>query len=677
MAALCAGVVLSALALTPPLGATVPAVDPTGGLLPGRVEQQGPDRWVVDGSLWETDAVMVTAARPGVVGIELPRGMTAQRLLGVIDAAATGVKPVTHSAAASGVELAFAIAGQPLVRLPYRAGSFSLDLSSSADPAGAADRAGRADTAGTADPAHRSVVAMEASVVSTDPCRDAPTVSLTDLAVTTVGTMEHPQTFADFFPTVLDRLVIRIDRKDASAAGTAQAVIDLAEFAAHRWPAARVVVTDRDVELSPFDRVVRLQQAAPRGIALVRSGASTILVIGGPSERGPGLVSFIASSRFDASFEAQGDPQPVPSTRRATEPFVALSDIRRGAVTAMGQGEATVSVQLEQARFGGQMASITATVNGVARSNGTGAVTVQLRANDRILATKRVGNDEAFELSGTVSTPSIAADNVFEVRASDLAGTSQWPERGAPAATDAPVASVTGSTGCAPGSVRPTVTVELDPTSSFEGTPGNGVEGGFARFPQAFADGFEIRMMQRTFPELVAAAAMVELLQHRSPVILAGRVIDDPSGAVDQFNHPTLFVSTHSSVADLFPGSLAGSAGTLPATTPRPATAALSAVGGSTADHLLLVSGDDGGITRLLAPTRSDLRGLRALRGDLLIERAGVTKNLRVQMDARPSVVRRPVVSQSRVGYPVWFGFVSGCLIAMFVVVNRHRSGHS
>ncbi len=602
----------------------------------------------------------------------------------------------TSTDGSNAVALAFSIAGQPIVQLPYRRGSFSLDLSSPGEA--------------SVD----SAVSVDSQVVTTDPCRDAPMVPLKDLALIAVGQPIPARTFADFFPRVLDRLIIRVNAIDVDQPGVAQAVIDMVAFASHRWPAARVVVTNRDLDVSPFDRKVEFRRSEKRSISLETNNAGTALVLSSTSADAAGLVAFVSSSQFEASFLSRAEAGALPrisSRSAAGEPFVSVSDIRSSAVAA-GLGEATVSLELDQSRFGGQMSSITATVNGVARSTGSESVTVQLRANNRILATKRVGNDEAFELTGSLAIPSLTAKNVFEVRASDLGGPNL--AAGASAAT----AGV-----CPLGFKQPTVSVELDPTSAFEGTPGVGVSGGFDRFPQAFANGFDIRMARRGMGELVGAASIVELLQHQSPIRLRGRIIADTSSAVELFTRPTLYVSTRGSVlgaagsasdspaaalaallagADLQPeakaakststetGSVAikaskasttmatASQNTQNTTAPsRVTSAALGAIESGGADHLVLVAEDDMGIPQLFVATSEDRRGLRALRGDLLIAHDGVVKNLRMHTDSKPAVVRRVLAAQPRVAYPMWFGFIAGGLIALFVVTSRHRNGHS
>jgi hypothetical protein len=310
---------------------------------------------------------------------------------------------------------------------------------------------------------------------------------------------------------------------------------------------------------------------------------------------------------------------------------------------------------------------VKATAKGVARAEGSEFVTVQLRGNDRILAAQRVRNDEVFELMGTLEAPSLRADNVFQIRAvghvSDEAAL--------------PGSASDGSVQCAPGSTRSQVLVELDPASVFEGTEGTAVEPGFERFPQAFAQGFDVRLATLDVVTLSSAASMVQLLQRGTSVLLRPRAtvgaltgFDGLTG-FDSLTQPTLAVSANSVPIESMGQAFAG---IVPPT--GDGASLIAAVEGRGVDHLLLAAGPGGSVGYLPSSLLADLAGLRSLRGDLIIERAGVTRNIRVQTVSKRSELPRPQVYEARVQYPLWFGFLLGVVIALLVVMSRHRRQH-
>lgn len=659
-----------------PAGAESVSAAPTA-----RVTVVGPNSWSVSTSLFDLATVTVPFGVSTPISFNLPPGLSARGLAGTSDVAAR-----------SGA--LFGIAGELPVDLPTGAGLVSLDLPQlQSDGSGTStfllEAADRTSTQEVHQAPNQTAVQAELS----DSCAPVTPVILTGLKISVTGDFLQPTTFAEFFPAVLDRLVIRLDRRDAAEQRTAQAVLDLADFAARKWPHARVVVSDRPVQLSPFDRLVQFRSTAPAGLSLAGGSDGATLVIGGPAEKRPGLVSFVTSPLFEASFRSVANPGPVDATTKEHQPYVTVAELRGGGISAAGGGSASVSIAVDQSLLGGQMEIITASVRGVARTDGAGLVTVQLRANDRILATQRLGSDELFSLSGSLSAPSLAADNVFEVRVTDLrtAGQSASGTKNITSARGAagtPAASGS-ATACGPGFVPAEVSLDLDPASSFEGTRGLGVPAGFDRFPQAFAGGFDIRFESLAFDDLVAAASMLELLQGRTEHRLVGRVTTGPA-AVTSFARPTLFVAARGSAAaslaalgvvdgvfadepgdtsDSAVGS-ATSAGSV-SVVPSKGSAALSAVEQSVGDHLLLAADTGFGVSRLLAGTLADRKGFRSLRGDLLIESDGHVKNLRIRSTALVEAVQPIVVSGTRVRLPTSLGFTLGGVVAIVVVVTR------
>ena len=626
LAVVCISTALAVVSAPSPLSASTIRSD-------RRVQSDGPGRWVVDGSLFGIDSLVVPGTGTQAISLEFSPGMRGDRLLGTLES--------IPARAVSPAALGFAVSGQPMANFPYVAGTVSIDLSSPTPQA---------------DP---STVSVEAMLVNDgrDECRSAEAVTLRDVSVLSVGSAVAPTSFATYFPAVLDRVIVRLDEGDVDRS-TAQAVIDLAGFVARRWSAARVVVTEGEVAISPFDRVIEFRSARKRTVSLEQSAAGATLVLRGPADGRPEQVSFVASPQFAASFQSASDSKPVATDPVELRPFVSVSDLRGGSVRATRPGTASVALDVPQAILGGQMSSITASVNGVAKSDGAGLVTVQLRANDRILETKRVRNDEAFTLTGSLAAPSLKSENTFEVRAT---GSEDSPSGDGGA-------DIAVSATCARGFAQPDVTLEIDPTSSFEGTGGDGVLAGFERFPQAFAGGFNLQFASLNTAQLSSAVALIELLQHGTAATLRGNVVVGSIPSFEQLTRPTVYLSDVGFPA----GSTTSALASVVAETGK-GTTVLGAVETKHLDHLVLGANGDEPTSTMLATVAEARTGFRSLRGDLLIENGGVLKNLRVQNDSVRVNAAVAALNTNRVEFPFWVGYLGGSVVALIVVVTRHR----
>ncbi len=658
-----------------------------------RVQSTGPQTWLVDGALFGYDNVNLPVGDSAPISLRLPEGLVAQTLSGV---QRTG----QSSNGNSGVRIG--ISGEPQ----------TITVAGSSSPSGADPGAvtlplpsGHVDAVGTAS------YALEATSTDTsagEGCLVLAPLVLEDVAVSVKGTLVQPGTFAEFFPAVLDRFVIRMERADGADALMAQSILDLAGFAARKWPQAQVVVTDRAIELTPFDRVVTFRPWVAAGLTLDAGPDGATLVVGGSSDETARLISYVTSPQFEASFRSRANPAVVPVAIQPHASYLTVAELRGGGVSASGVGAAGITLDVDQSMLGGQMESIYAKVTGVARTKSARSVTVQLRANDRILATQRVGSDELFSLAGSIGTPSLLATNEFEVRVmeTNLADQSGATTAGSAADSDSLAASVPTEPGseapetCGAGAA-PTakIKLELDPTSSFEGTRGVGVSTGFDRFPQAFARGFDIRFENPTFDDLVGAAAMVELLQQQTKQPLPA-VVRVGKPEVENFDRPTLFVAATGSAAVSLAGlgvangeatetvpvdSETVGSDTVPGRSTPPTTAPAASVndalkGGSAAltavergsyDHLLLAANSSEDIKRLLAPTRSASKGLRSLSGDLLVESGGRVKNVRINATSYVRIDRPNLEYRTRSGFPMLLGFVVGSIVAVGVVITR------
>jgi hypothetical protein len=628
----------------------------------GRVQRDTLNRWVVDGSVIGLEAVNIAPGQDSVFDTTLPSGLTPLELRGRYVVPSTGV--------ASNLEVGVS-------------GDAGVQVSSDGDRAFVA-------------PTHFAVlpgssteyVEFTARSQIAGSCSAVQPSQIDRVQVVAGGTPVAPSMLADFFPVFLDRLIVRIDatasassessqrptspgsaRLAASASSKgidesiAQTVLRLTTFVVKRWPAARVVVTDKAVAMTPYDRQIAIR-VGPKGfVALEDLGGQSTLVLSGSKSHLPALAEYLASPALEIAFarsvQTEGKKPVVPELGHV----LTIGDLRGHALSAKGYGTVDQAVTVTQSQLGGQAQSIAVKITGVAQVAGSGRLVVQLRANDQVLASKRVLNDEPFTLKGTISRAALARDNVIVVRASEISsGSAAAPQQ---ASDDtSPI-----TTNCGKG--RPEVTVQLDSGSQFAATMGRGLPAGFDRFPQAFVSGFDVRFTRLQLGDLQAATDVVQLLQGLSAPRLSPKAFgpDRKHSA----SRPMLYVGTPSNeLADL-------DAPIVPDASVRVGELPISALQGFAAtgdDHLVLVTnGSSANVASMLAGLKADLLGWRSLRGDVLVKQNGRVRNIRVRTSLGSGEEKGRTVRHSRLGEAMRLGLGLGAALALFGVLLSRLFG--
>jgi hypothetical protein len=631
----------------------------------GRVQKDGQDRWVVDGSVIGLETVNIAPGQDAVFDTTLPSGLTSLELRGrfvvpVAEVASTleiGVSGETPQQVASSGDRTFSAPTQ-----------FSASSGSSTEYV---EFTARSHISG-------SCVGFQASQIDR-------------VQVVAGGIPRAPTMLADFFPVFLDRLIVRIDANASSSSlkapasasfgsagasmrtgideSVAQTVLMLTTFVVKRWPAAQVVVTDQAIAMTPYDRQIDLRVGSKGSIALEDLRGQSMLVMSGPKSHLPALAEYLASPAFEIAFarsvQTEGKAPVVPELGHV----LTIGDLRGRSLLAKGFGSVDQSVTVTQSQLGGQVQSIAVKITGVAQVAGTGRLVVQLRANDQVLATKRVANDEPFTLKGTISRSALARDNVVIVRASELSsgsvtGTQRvFAQR---ALGDVPGDLAPDPVNCGEG--RPEVTLQLDSGSQFSATMGRGLPAGFDRFPQALVNGFDVRFTRLQLGELQAAADVVQLLQGLSVPRLIPKVYGP--NRKHSVSRPMLFVGTPNKELSKLDAPI------VPDSKIRPGELPISALQGFAAtgdDHLVLVTnGSSANVASMLVGLKADLQGWRSLRGDVLVKQNGRVRNIRVRPSLGLGEEKGRTVHHSRLAEAMRFGLGLGAALALFgLVVSR------
>ncbi len=600
----------------------------------GRVQQDKYGNWIVDGSVLGLASINIPAGADAVFDTTLPAGLAPLELRGHYVVPSAGV----DSTLEVGVS-----------------GSSPKVVTSNSDRTFTAD----AELGGVGD--GNTYVEFTARSKINTTCSVFLPSQIDAVSLVASGNAEPPATLADFFPPYLDRLIIRVDGEQKKTASsktkideeTAQAVLDLTTFAVQHWPAAHVVVADESIPTTPYDRVVSIQPADKGSLALSEENGQTTLVLSGPRSKYSALAEFMGSPTLQTSFVRTLKTNGTTYSRPEISNIITVGDIRGKAPIAKGFGTVEQVITVTQSQLGGQTNSIAVNVSGTAQVVGTGQIVVQLRANDQVLASKRVSNDEPFTLKGTISRSTLARDNVIIVRASEL-------DTNATRAVRTIVTDRSGTqTSCEP--ARPEVTLQLDPGSQFAATPGRGLPAGFDRFPQAFVPGFDVRFSALGTGELQAAADVLQLLQSLS----APRLIPDVIGPskAHKPTRPMIFIGPPTDELSKLDTPIVPEKRLAKNAEPISVLQGFAATGD---DHLVLVTnGKSSDLASTLQTVQTDPRGWRSLRGDVLVRQNGRVRNVRVRPSLGSGEERSRIVEHSRIGYALQVGFAMGAAVAL------------
>jgi hypothetical protein len=640
----------------------------------GRVQRDSLDRWVVDGTVLGLETVNIGAGQDAIFDTTLPAGLNARELRGRY------VVPATDASSSLEVD----VSGETVLRVPSE-GDRLFVAPIGADFAGL--RAGA--SSGSSPGALSEYVEFTARSQSSSSCLSLQSSQIDRLQLVVGGEAQPPSMLADFFPLFLDRLIVRLDPSTAGSSdltrssnsptgsrsiqsktsalntdresidpNVAQTVLRLTTFIVKRWPSARVVVTDNPIAITPYDRQVAIAIGEKGSINLEDRNGQSTLVLSGSSARLPSLAEYLASPALDIAFSRSVQTEGKTAPNLELVHTLSVGDLRGKALSAKGAGTVEQAITVTQAQLGGQVQSIAVKMSGVAQVAGAGRLVVQLRANDQVLATKRVLNDEPFTLQGTISRGNLARDNVIVVRASELSSGTAAADQFALTAKDA--TQETDEIVCGRG--RPQVTVQLDAGSLFTATMGRGLPAGFDRFPQAFVNGFDVRFTRLHLGELQAAADVVQLLQGLSSPRLNPKVFG-PSRAHSP-DRPMLYVGPPTKELKALDAPIIPEVRVAAGETPISALQGFAATGD---DHLVLVTnGSSANLVSLLAKLKTDLLGWRSLRGDVVVKQNGRVRNIRVRTSLGVGEERGRAVQHSRNADALRFGLGLGLSLALF-----------
>ena len=606
----------------------------------GRVQRDSLDRWVIDGSVVGLEAVNIGAGQDAIFDTTLPAGLSPIELRGRYVVPANDVDSL----------LEVGVSGET-----------PLEVSSTGD------RSFVAPT-GFGGPAGSSTEYVEFTARSrlAGSCLAFQPSQIDRVQIVAEGNAAQPSMLADFFPVFLDRLVVRIDATSSASstssrdpaekgidADVAQTVLRLTTFAVKRWPAARVIVTDQPVPMTPYDRQVAIRVGVKGSVSLeLLSGQSTLMLTGSKA-RLPALAEYLASPALEIAFAKSVRTEGRSAAIVELGKVLTIGDLRGRSLTAKGYGTVDQAVTVTQSQLGGQTQSIAVKITGVAQVTGSGRLVVQLRANDQVLATKRVVNDEPFTLKGTISRSALARDNVIVVRASELSSGTVAPDQLA-------LSEAGDTVNCGKG--RPEVTVQLDSGSQFAATLGRGLPAGFDRFPQAFVNGFDVRFTRLRLGELQAAAEVVQLLQGLSAPRLTSKVFGP--NRKHKATRPMLYVGPPSKELTELDAPIVPDARVANNEQPISVLQGFAATGD---DHLVLVTnGSSASLTSLLANLKADLRGWRSLRGDVVVKQNGRVRNIRVRASLGSGEEKARLNRGPRTVEAMRFGLGLGLAVALF-----------
>lgn len=620
----------------------------------GRVQRDAFGRWIIDGSVIGLEAVNIAAGQDSVFDTTLPPGLTPLELRGRYVVASKEVASTLEVGVSGDEALKVSSAGNPLFVAPTKFG----------------------DSPGSST----EYVEFTARSKISGSCLAVQPSQIDRVQVVAGGKPTAPTMLADFFPVFLDRLIVRLDANASASSNpdsdligspsskgidesVAQTVLRLTTFVVKRWPAARVVVTDQAIAITPYDRQIAIRVGQKGFVAIEELGGQSTLVLSGSKSHLPALAEYLASPALEIAFARSVQTEGRNPTIPELSNVLTIGDLRGRALSATGFGTVDQAVTVTQSQLGGQTQSIAVKITGVAQVAGPGRLVVQLRANDQVLATKRVANDEPFTLKGTISRAALARDNVIVVRASELSS-------GAPATAQLTPDDISPN-GESCGKGRPEVTVQLDSGSQFSATMGRGLPAGFDRFPQAFVGGFDVRFTRLELGDLQAATDVVQLLQGLSMPRLFPKVYGP--NRKHSASRPMLYVGTPSKeLADL-------DAPIVPDLHAKSGESPISALQGFAAtgdDHLVLVTnGSSANVVSMLTGLKADLAGWRSLRGDVLVKQNGRIRNIRVRTSLGSGEERGRTVHHSRLGEAMRFGLGLGATLSLFGVLLSRLFG--
>ncbi len=318
----------------------------------------------------------------------------------------------------------------------------------------------------------------------------------------------RPQTIADFFPAVLDHVIVVMDPSASSSVRSAS--FELATALARRYPKMPSVdVVHRTVAAGPFaqrvagavpvsddlfTRTIVLTEAAEASMTIRQGRDGTHLEIAGPD----GLLEIMASSVSapELAFVTKPSVQveelarvPIPEDLLAQR---SLRDVGVRRLVASGSRVLELPIALPQAAFGEPINEIRVRIGGVALASGANGhdPVLTLWLNGDLQDAIDFDESGRFDFEFVIDASQIERDNVLVVR-------SELPLE------------------C--GDQLPTHELTLDAASWVDAEPGQSLPASLDRFPQVAVGHLSV-VTGNTENEIEVAMTMVGVLQGSSPL---------------------------------------------------------------------------------------------------------------------------------------------------------------
>lgn len=344
-------------------------------------------------------------------------------------------------------------------------------------------------------------------------------MQLTNVGFAFTGVPAVPATIADFLPAVMTSAVIVESAEPTDTEKNATYALAAALARRYAVPPAISIVRDAGFEptrFDPFERVFAPAESVDDVLAVVPSGAASVLQLRGTAERLADTAASMASADLVLLTSSVSDDPPVPVDldRGQLTGVRDLLDLGVDDTERTGAAALEVVIPLPQSAFGEPVARLRLALSGIASSGAEVAPVVSLTVNDRLVELIDVDPNGTFVVAAEISAPEMRRDNVVVLR-------SELPP-------------------CDPavGSHRLVVST----SSTVDAAPGQSLAPSLDRFPQvAIGDEGIVVAAGSSLLEQQVAATMVAALQTASPFVIrtiAGNIDTAVSGA-----QPALVVS--------------------------------------------------------------------------------------------------------------------------------------
>ncbi len=339
-------------------------------------------------------------------------------------------------------------------------------------------------------------------------CNSTQSFVLVNPQVAFGGSAVAPTTVANFFPPILQRLIIYVPPTPTSSEQSA--ALSLAAAIAERyrpqavqlsvvsWPASDPLPVAPS--LTQFARAVVIRQSGSTGLSVVNDGLQgTVLVISGSAETLPEqtqlLTRLLPLAQGQSASVLEGSSGATLSSSQAT-----FSQLGIGGSTTLS-GQQTIALGLDEASFGGLVTSLDVHLQAEYTPPGPNEkATAMATVGSTVLGSWTLNGSGQLSQEFTIPHPAIS-------RSTPLAlVVSYWPVGG-----------------CNNGGRVMTFTV--DPRSWVSATMESGGAGGFPALPTAMLPSFQVALADNTAVELDSAVQVVAGMQQMSSVLLDPNVV--------------------------------------------------------------------------------------------------------------------------------------------------------